>query len=90
MDVTLRINRASTHPVEVMVEHQGETAKAVMPELEVEMYDETGQHGTCTLHFRKQSEIAAAREVFVQGNEVTMTFAAKAPAAIETTADAAA
>lgn len=90
MEVTMRINRVSTHPVEVIVEHEGEKAKAVMPELEVEMYHEGEQHGTQTLHFRKQTDIAAARQVFVQGGEVIVTYNAKAPAAITTSAEPAA
>lgn len=82
MDVIMRINRVSTHPVEVDVHYAGEAARATLPELEVEMYDEGQLHGTTTLHFRTQADIAEARKTFKQGGEIVASYSAK-PAAPE-------
>lgn len=95
MDITLRVHRVSTHPVEVPVTYAGETAKAMLPEMEVELVHEAGLHGTMTLHFRTQADIAAAKDMFMPGSEVIVTMKAVAsdtpadpvPDAIETTAD---
>lgn len=87
MEFALRVHRASTHPAEVPVQYNGETVRAIMPELEVELCDDSGMHGTTTLHFRAQAEIAEARALFTQGSQVMMTFTAMAPSAIETVAE---
>lgn len=80
MDITLRVNRVSTHHVERKVTHEGADAVAMMPELQVELHDETGHHGSLTLHFFAQARIEEAKTVFVPGGMVTATFAAVAPA----------
>ena len=78
MDISLRVHRVSTHPVEVPVTYDGETAKAMLPELEVELVHEKGLHGSMTLHFRTQADIAAARDMFAPGSEVVVTMKAGA------------
>ncbi len=89
MDITMRVNRVSTHPVEVPVTYAGQDMKAMMPELEVELFHEHGTHGSLTLHFRTAAEIADAKAAFVQGSEITLHVAgaAAAPEMVETTAD---
>jgi hypothetical protein len=78
MDITMRVNRVSTHSAEVAVTHKGEHAMAMMPELQVELHDDEGGHGSFTLHFLQQSEIAEANSVFVSGDQVTFTATRKA------------
>lgn len=79
MDITMRVNRVSTHAAEVSVTHKGEVAKAMMPELQVELHDETpGGHGSFTLHFMSQAEVAEAKSVFVPGAMVTLSAVAGA------------
>lgn len=88
MNVTMRVHRVSTHHTERTVTHEGEEARAMVAELEVELTDAgDAGHGTTTLHFRSQGKIAAAKDVFTQGGQVTLTFAAAAPKAIETVAE---
>jgi hypothetical protein len=89
MDISLRCNRMSTHPVEVVVDYNGEKARASLPELEVELYDELLSHGSITLRYRTQSDIAAAKAMFKQGELVSLTFSKPAPEAITTAAEAA-
>lgn len=88
MDIQMRVHRVSSHHVEREVKFEGDTARAMVAELEVELLD-TGDagHGSLVLHFRSQSNIKAARDTFEQGGTVTMTFAKAAPAAIDTHAD---
>ena len=78
MDISLRVHRVSTHPVEVPVVYNGETANAMLPELEVELVHEKGLHGSITLHFRTQADIAAAHDMFKPGSEVIVTMKAGA------------
>ncbi len=88
MDLQMRVHRVSTHHIERTVTHEGEEARAMVAELEVELTDASDAgHGTMTLHFRSQAKIAAAKDVFTQGGQVTMTFAVAAPEAIDTVAD---
>jgi hypothetical protein len=89
MDILLRCNRMSTHPVEVTVDYNGEKARATLPELEIELYDESASHGSIALRYRTQSDIAAAKAMFKQGDLVMATFSKAAPEAIMTTDEAA-
>lgn len=84
MDITLRVNRVSTHSVERHVTHEGEAAVAMVPELQVELHDETGRHGSLTLHFFAQARMTEAKEIFVAGEMVTASFAAAPMAAVDT------
>lgn len=86
MDIQMRVHRVSTHHVERTVMHEGDEARAMVAELEVELSDVGDGHGSFQLHFRSQSKIAAAKEVFDQGGTVTVSFVKDAPATIETVA----
>lgn len=85
----MRVNRVSTHPAEVDVIYNGEQARAVIPEMHVELYDaENGVHGSIELRFRSQHDINAANAVFSQGHTVVMSFKKEAePKVISTEAD---
>ncbi len=74
MDIMFCVNRVSTHSVEVPVQYNGEEARAMLPETEVELYDDKTMHGSLTLHFRSQAEIAEARTMFVAGSMVKLSF----------------
>lgn len=86
MDVSMRVHTVSIAPVEVDVEYNGEKARALMPDMAVELMAVDGQHGTWTVHFRSHSEMADAKAMFKQGGVVKVSFAMSAPEAIETTA----
>lgn len=96
MKMTYVVNRASHHPRAVEVDYKGEKARMTMSELEVEMHDPTGVHGTITMHFSGTSELAAAAK-FVDGGTVTVdldafevTPPAEEPAPAEPEAESAA
>lgn len=74
MDVVLRVNRVSTHSVKDMVPYQGEMAEVMLQELEVELHDETAKHGSITLRFRRQAEVADAKAMFSGGDMVKLSF----------------
>ena len=88
MNIPMRVHRISIHKVEVDVVFNGETARAELPELEVELMNDDS-HGTQVLHFRASAEIAEAKDLFKQGSMVTMSYTADAaaPESITTTAD---
>jgi hypothetical protein len=71
MELVYIVNRVSPHPRDVSVEYKGEQAKMTMVELEVEMYDPTGVHGTILMKFSGTTEVAAAAK-FVGGATVTV------------------
>lgn len=75
MKITMRVNRASVHPQLVDVTFNGETAKATISMLEVEMHDEAGTHGSWAFRVNKQSEVAALKEQFPPGSTVTIDTA---------------
>lgn len=79
MDIQMRVHRVSTHPVEVEVNYNGDVAKAMLPEMEVELMTAGGHHGTHTLHFRSQTDILEARELFHQGDLVTLSYSHATP-----------
>lgn len=85
MQVEMRVHTVATQPVEVEVVYNGETLKAVVPELHVELGHLLGVHGSMVLRYRGKADIEAARSAFVQGQTVMMSFAA-APATVETVA----
>lgn len=95
MDIEFHVHRVSTHSVEVPVVYDGQTAKAMLPEMEVELVHMKGLHGSMTLHFRTQADIASARDIFQAGSAVVVTMKAGAsdtpadpvPDEITTTAD---
>jgi hypothetical protein len=89
MDMMMTVHGISTHPVEVPVQYNGEEASAMLPQLVVELADYTGLHGALALRFRSQSDIKAAKDLFVRGSTVTLTFSKgkDAPAVIDTAAD---
>lgn len=74
MDLVYVVNRASAHPREVDVTYNGQAARAMMTELEVEMYDPEGKHGTITMRF-SAAEMAEAK-AFVAGATVTVSLSA--------------
>lgn len=75
MKFTYRIHRASKHPVDVKAVFEGAEVSATITEMQVEMVDDSGQHGTLTLHFRVPSEVAEAEALFVEGESVTLEAA---------------
>lgn len=86
-DVILRVNRASSHPVQVPVAYQDETIIGHIQEFEVELHHEDGQHGSMVLRFRKAGEVAEAKSVFTAGGTVKMSFSKAddpAPVAVST------
>lgn len=87
MQHSFRINRVSTHPVEVEVSYNGDKARAMLPEMEVEMHDETSKHGSITLHFRSQAEIEEAKSLFMPGGMIMATFSQATPESITTEAE---
>jgi hypothetical protein len=86
MDVTMRVHTVSVAPVEVDVEYNGEKARAMIPDMAVELMALDGQHGTWTVHFRSHAEMAEAKTMFKQGDVVKVSLSKAAPEAIETTA----
>ena len=78
MEITMRVHRVSTHHVERTVVHEGDEATAMVAELEVELLDHADLgHGSLCLHFRSKAKIAEAKETFIQGEQVTLTFMGK-------------
>jgi len=88
MDISMRVHAVATHPVEVEVEYNGEKARAMIPQMTVELMDVGAGHGTFTTNFRSRADIAWAKDVFKQGDMVTLTISKAAPAAIETKVEA--
>lgn len=87
MDVTMRVHTVSVAPVEVDVEYNGEKARAMIPDMAVELMALDGQHGTWTTHFRSHAEMTEAKALFKQGDTVMVSFSkAVEMAKIETTA----
>lgn len=85
MDIQMRVHRVSTHHIERTVTHEGEEARAMVAELEVELTDAADAgHGSLALHFRSKLKIAEAQDVFKQGAMVTMSFT---PLVIDTASD---
>jgi hypothetical protein len=52
----------------------GTQLSVIVPEVEVELYDPTGQHGSVQLHFRTPEEQAYAAATFKAGETVTITL----------------
>lgn len=73
-DVTFRVNRVSSHSVQVPVAYQDETIMGHIQELEIELVHEDGQHGSAVLRFRKAAEVTEAKSVFAAGGSVKLTF----------------
>lgn len=88
MHIPMRVHTVSTHPVEVEVDYNGEKARAMLPQMTVELMDVGAGHGTFTTHYRSRADIDWAKDMFRQGELVTVTISKAAPAAIETTAEA--
>jgi hypothetical protein len=72
MQTAYYVNRVSTHKVPMDIVVAGEPTRQPVDQLEVELVDETGQHGTITRRYHKPSEIAWAMEAFKQGATVTL------------------
>ena len=88
MDIQMRVHNASVHHHERTVTHEGEEARAMVAQFEVELTDmSSAGHAIMTLRFSSQSKIAEARKMFKQGEYVTMSFAAAAPDKVETVAE---
>lgn len=85
MNIPMRVHRVSTHPIEVDVMFNGETARAHVPQMEVELVSNDG-HGSYALRFSSSAEIAEAKTLFKHGAMVMMTFAAAGPEEISTEA----
>lgn len=74
LELRYRVHRVSTHPYEVVVEHEGQKVPAQLKLLEVELTSLSTMHGTVTLRFRG-AEIDEAREAFAEGEEITLSVA---------------
>lgn len=74
MQIQYNVHRVSTHPAEAEVEYKGQTVTAKLSELEVELFNDE-QHGSLTLRFRNPDEVVSAKEVFVAGEDVVLSFA---------------
>nr|WP_294550014.1 hypothetical protein [uncultured Rhodopila sp.] len=72
MQTAYFVNRVSVHkqPMDIVV--AGEPSRQAVDQVEVELVDPTGQHGTITRRYHKPSEIAWAKVAFVQGATVTL------------------
>lgn len=66
------VNRVSTHKVPADIVVAGEPARQAIDQLEIELVDPAGQHGTITRRYHRPSEIAWAREAFAEGATVTL------------------
>lgn len=86
MQIQLRVNRVSHHKVEDVVMLKGEEVTAEVTQIEVEMHDEAGIHGSATLRYRGKKDISEAKDTFKEGELVTVTFEAAAPAEAPTEA----
>jgi hypothetical protein len=87
MDIPMRVHSIATHPVEVEVDYNGEKARAMIPEMTIELLDVGAGHGSFAPRFRSRADMAAAKEMFHLGDLVTLTISKAAPAAIETKAE---
>lgn len=56
----------------------GVTLSVIVPEIEVELFDATGQHGSVQLRFRTPDEQAYALAAFKPGTLITITLPAPA------------
>jgi hypothetical protein len=61
------VNRVSTHKAQRDITVEGELTRQEVDQVEVELIDEAGAHGSSTLRFSKPSEMDWARRTFVQG-----------------------
>ena len=74
MKITFTVNNvySTTRPAVGTV--QGVDLSVSVPEMEVELYDPTGKHGSQQLHFRTPEEQAYAKAVFVNGSTVDVIY----------------
>lgn len=73
MNIAMLVNRVSPSTVPATVEINGEATEVTVPQTEVELVDQTGQHGSLILRFRSKSDRDMAKEKFVQGETVEIT-----------------
>jgi len=89
MELIYYVHGISTHPVNVTVDYEGQKITAPIPQLEVELTHHHSRCGSLVLHFRTASEIAAAKDLFVENGLVTLSFGPHEapPAVIDTAAE---
>jgi len=68
------VNRVSINPAPISVEYQGQMIPAIVDQLEVELVDETGLHGSICLRYRTNDEKDAARAKYVPGTLVDIAI----------------
>lgn len=72
MQTKYLVNRVSIHRVAKDIVIDGEPSKQPIDQVEVELVDETGQHGSITRRYHRPSEIAWAMAAFKEGEMVTI------------------
>jgi hypothetical protein len=85
MNIEYTVENISSQTRPNVASIDGATLAVIVPELEVELYDSTGKHGSLQLHFRTPEEQAYATATFKPGEKVTITLpeepvSAEAPA----------
>lgn len=73
MDIRMLVARVSSGEFTTTVDLNGAKIEAKIPQLEVELVDESGQFGAITMRFRSEEERAFAAK-FVQGEHTTITI----------------
>lgn len=73
LTLTYTVHGVSKQTRPAVVELNGTTVSASVPEIEVELTDPLNQHGSLQLHFRTPEEQAYAVEHFVAGSTVEIT-----------------
>jgi hypothetical protein len=68
------VNRVSSHKISKTVTFQGEEATADVTEVQIELIDESGQHGSARFSFHKSAEVEAAKLVAVEGGYITLSM----------------
>ena len=74
MKHTLTVSRIQHATSNQAATIDGEIVNVMIPTLEVELYDPTGQHGSVLIRYRKPSEIEAALATFKQDEAVVLTI----------------
>ena len=70
----MRVENVSPQTRPNVASIDGATLAVIVPEIEVELHDESGKQGSWQLHFRTPEEQATAIATFVPGKTVTVTI----------------
>lgn len=73
LTLTYSVAGVSRQSRPAVVELNGTTVSANVPEIEVELTDPLNQHGSLQLHFRTPEEQEYALVTFIQGETVKVT-----------------